>query len=113
MTTANSDFNRSIGQIAIELEKIQGHLLMIKAANLAYNGCFNEGSPDTYSRSSYKAEDAAQYFIQQFLELEPEEIIEQAIDALYDLKGEFKEKNICSNSNKTSDATIKISIGRD
>ena len=113
MTTTNNDLNKSIGRLTTKLEQIQGHLLMIKAANLAYNHCFNEGCPDSYSRSPYSPDETAQYFICQFLELEPEAIIEQAIDAIYELKSQLDRESSQPINTKSSEATINISIGRD
>ncbi|NEP40022.1 MAG: hypothetical protein F6K35_12570 [Okeania sp. SIO2H7] len=109
MTKNNS--NQSISQLLSDLEEMQHYLLMIKAAALAFDGVFNENCLYSDARSPYGKEETAQYFVWQFLELDPDAKLEQAMDIICSLRCQLKTQP--EPSHKTEEATIKISIERD
>ena len=83
---------------------MQHYLLMVKAACLAYEGTFNDDCPYTPARSPFNKEETAQYFVDQFLNLDPDAKLEQAMDAVSELKNQLEAQY------KTDKASINISI---
>ena len=109
--------NSTINQLLSDLEEIQHNLLMIKAAALAYCGKFNDDAPMSGCESPYSSNETAEYFVYQFLNLDPDAKIEAAMDALYELRNQRDSKTKAptepKNGNRNGRATIKISIGQD
>ncbi len=113
MTNTNSHSSKSISQIIHDLEEIQHHLLMIKAAGLAYSQYFNDAAPNADCKSSYDSNETAEYFVYRFLELAPDAKIEAAMDAIWQLDNQLNPNSNQSTKPKNEDTIIKISIGRD
>lgn len=91
--------NESLTQLFRDLEQMQHYLLMVKAAALAFNGKFNEECPRTDAVSPFSREETAEYFIDQFLKLDPDAKLGQAMDVICLLK-----------TQETNKTTIDISI---
>lgn len=100
--------NESLTQLLADLEQMQHYLLTVKAASLAFNGFFNEECPRTDAVSPFSREETAEYFVNQFLDLDPDAKLEQAMDAIRQLKTQAQPKH--RQSQKTNKATIDISI---
>lgn len=105
--------SKTISDIVHDLEEIQHHLLMIKAAGLAYTQCFHDAAPIACFESPYNASETAEYFVYQFLKLDPDAKIEAAMDAIWELQRQLDHKPTQSVDRKSQDTTIKISIGKD
>ena len=116
MSKTNSHSNKTPTQIGHDLEEIQRHLLLVKAACLAYQGCFQDCSL-IIGRTDQSNHNVAEYFIYKFLELEPEQKLEAAMRAIWKLQEELKEyqepPETCEalpKAKKTPSHTIRISI---
>jgi len=110
------DNSKTTTQVWHDLEQLQFNLLLVKAACLAYQGCFEDCSL-IIGRTNKPGHDIAEYFLYQFLELKPEETLENAMQAIAILEKELKKhKNspIAGDSRpktrKTSTRTIQVSI---
>ena len=114
-----SDNSKTIAEIWHDLEQLQLNLLLIKAAGLAYQGCFQD-CPLITGRTDQPDHHIAEYFIYQFLDLDPEQKLEAAMRAISALENELKKcqnppktEEVQPKTKKTSSHTIKISIDGD
>ena len=119
MTETNYSCNIAPCELANQLEELQRHLLLVKAAGLAYQNCF-EDCPLMVGTTTQPQHAIAEYFVYQFLELKPEEKLEAAMHTLWGLAKELErlkgQQSTCKpqpKAEKTSSHTIKISISED
>ena len=111
MKNHNSHSNNSITQLLNDLEQMQYYLLMVKAAALAFGGKFNDDCPYHPARSPFNKEDTAEYFVCQFLELDPDDKLEQAMQLISCLSDRVETISKRGDRfNKTGSANINISI---
>ena len=111
--------NADIHQLFDSLEKMQHYLLMVKAASLAFDGFFNERCSCTSAESPFSREETAQYFVLEFLRLDPDTRLEEAMGIIcelknqVDLKHQVKVQSVqrqTQENRKTDKASINISI---
>lgn len=112
MSKPESYSNESLSQLWDDLEKMQHYLLMVKAAVLAFDGKFNEHCPYIHALSPFSKEETAEYFICQFLELDPDAKLEQAMNAVSELQ-KLGAKAERPKNKRTDEATIKIFFEKD
>lgn len=110
MDKASSDFNSTVWRLVDDLEQMQHYLLMVKAAAVAFEGSFHENCPLTLAESPFGKEETAQYFLYQFLELDPDAVLEQTMSLIQELSDRLEGSPKRADCHQVSKGNIQISI---